>query len=206
MRPNQKSLGESSFLPRHLHLRVSNVWRNNYISGRPPNISPLQSITWRREWDSNPRYLAVNTLSKRAPSATRPSLPMLARSNFQNLPHARKPHFASENRGRGRMISTPRSLSYRVFQCSGGSGRGGPGRRGSASRASGSGAQTRDPAHAQLQLQRHQRGDCEQLPVDCVLPLPLSAICTAGQQGNNATIGPQFFAPPSLRWSDNPSC
>ena len=29
---------------------------------------------WRREWDSNPRYLAVNTLSKRAPSATRPSL------------------------------------------------------------------------------------------------------------------------------------
>ena len=22
---------------------------------------------WRREWDSNPRYLAVHTLSKRAP-------------------------------------------------------------------------------------------------------------------------------------------
>ena len=31
--------------------------------------------SWRREWDSNPRY-AVNvyTLSKRAPSAARPSL------------------------------------------------------------------------------------------------------------------------------------
>ena len=34
----------------------------------------LLKIKWRREWDSNPRYLAVNTLSKRAPSATRPSL------------------------------------------------------------------------------------------------------------------------------------
>ena len=33
-----------------------------------------QPLLWRREWDSNPRYLAVNTLSKRAPSATRPSL------------------------------------------------------------------------------------------------------------------------------------
>src|SRR5580698_10679925 len=30
---------------------------------------------WRRERDSNPRYLAVHTLSKRAPSATRSSLP-----------------------------------------------------------------------------------------------------------------------------------
>ncbi len=34
----------------------------------------LLLLLWRREWDSNPRYLAVNTLSKRAPSATRPSL------------------------------------------------------------------------------------------------------------------------------------
>ena len=32
------------------------------------------SAVWRRGWDSNPRYLAVNTLSKRAPSATRPPL------------------------------------------------------------------------------------------------------------------------------------
>src|SRR5690554_5546527 len=29
---------------------------------------------WRREWDSNPRYLAIHTLSKRAPSATRTPL------------------------------------------------------------------------------------------------------------------------------------
>src|SRR5438445_10410608 len=29
---------------------------------------------WRRDRDSNPGYLAVYTLSKRAPSATRPSL------------------------------------------------------------------------------------------------------------------------------------
>jgi hypothetical protein len=26
-----------------------------------------KSEDWRREWDSNPRYLAVHTLSKRAP-------------------------------------------------------------------------------------------------------------------------------------------
>src|SRR5467141_4133503 len=29
---------------------------------------------WRRGWDSNPRYVAVYTLSKRAPSAARPPL------------------------------------------------------------------------------------------------------------------------------------
>ena len=29
---------------------------------------------WRRERDSNPRYVAVYTLSRRAPSATRPPL------------------------------------------------------------------------------------------------------------------------------------
>lgn len=28
----------------------------------------------QRGWDSNPRYVAINTLSKRAPSATRPPL------------------------------------------------------------------------------------------------------------------------------------
>ncbi len=33
-----------------------------------------QQTGWRREWDSNPRYLSVHTLSKRAPSAARPSL------------------------------------------------------------------------------------------------------------------------------------
>src|SRR5712672_2117721 len=31
-------------------------------------------MNWRRDRDSNPGYLAVYTLSKRAPSATRPSL------------------------------------------------------------------------------------------------------------------------------------
>src|SRR5438309_10101150 len=29
---------------------------------------------WRRGWDSNPRYVSVYTLSKRAPSAARPPL------------------------------------------------------------------------------------------------------------------------------------
>src|SRR5262249_11933689 len=32
------------------------------------------SDDWRRGWDSNPRYVAVYTLSKRAPSAARPPL------------------------------------------------------------------------------------------------------------------------------------
>jgi hypothetical protein len=35
-------------------------------------ISPV--IGLRREWESNPRYLAVNLISNQAPSATRPSL------------------------------------------------------------------------------------------------------------------------------------
>ncbi len=32
----------------------------------------------RREWESNPRYLSVNLISNQAPSATRPSLPMIS--------------------------------------------------------------------------------------------------------------------------------
>ena len=32
------------------------------------------SKIWRRERDSNPRYVSVYTLSRRAPSATRPPL------------------------------------------------------------------------------------------------------------------------------------
>ncbi len=46
--------------------------------GRPTRVpaspSPTTQTRWRREWDSNPRYLAVHALSKRAPSTTRPSL------------------------------------------------------------------------------------------------------------------------------------
>ena len=37
-------------------------------------IKLLGGEVWRRDRDSNPGYLAVYTLSKRAPSATRPSL------------------------------------------------------------------------------------------------------------------------------------
>jgi hypothetical protein len=36
--------------------------------------SAIYVKVWRRDRDSNPGYLAVYTLSKRAPSATRPSL------------------------------------------------------------------------------------------------------------------------------------
>jgi hypothetical protein len=44
-------------------------------------VAPGLSV-WRRDRDSNPGYLAVYTLSKRAPSATRPSL-----RRTLNLPH-----------------------------------------------------------------------------------------------------------------------
>ena len=37
------------------------------------NVTDLSK--WRREWDSNPRDISAYTLSKRAPSAARPSLP-----------------------------------------------------------------------------------------------------------------------------------
>ena len=52
-----------------------------FISGSGWSGLSLESL-WRREWDSNPRYLAVNTLSKRAPSATRPSLRFTVRQPF----------------------------------------------------------------------------------------------------------------------------
>ena len=45
------------------------------ISRIPTLRKPELQTHWRREWDSNPRYpCEVYTLSKRAPSATRPSL------------------------------------------------------------------------------------------------------------------------------------
>ena len=57
---------------------------------------------WRRDRDSNPGYLAVYTLSKRAPSATRPSLRGIGDSfesnTFRHLPRRAadiaKPHGA----------------------------------------------------------------------------------------------------------------
>jgi hypothetical protein len=42
---------------------------------------------WRTDRDSNPGYLAVYTLSKRAPSATRPSVRTVALGNFLTLSH-----------------------------------------------------------------------------------------------------------------------
>ena len=45
-------------------------------SKRPADLKDRQASCkkWRRGWDSNPRYLAVHTLSKRAPSTTRTPL------------------------------------------------------------------------------------------------------------------------------------
>src|SRR5262245_54045526 len=43
--------------------------------------SPQSQTSWRREWDSNPRYpFGVHALSRRVPSAARPSLRWLVRS------------------------------------------------------------------------------------------------------------------------------
>src|SRR5712671_5500373 len=59
-------------------------------------------LSWRRGWDSNPRYVAVYTLSKRAPSAARPPLPTC----FRSLPPQSKElrqqcaAFCRENSGR----------------------------------------------------------------------------------------------------------
>ena len=40
---------------------------------------------YRRERDSNPRYVAVYTLSRRAPSATRPPLQVVKNSSYQEI-------------------------------------------------------------------------------------------------------------------------
>ena len=46
---------------------------------KPSVLYALYSDLWRRERDSNPRNVAVYTLSRRAPSTTRPSLRRFAR-------------------------------------------------------------------------------------------------------------------------------
>ena len=47
-----------------------------FINLAKQKMLPFQEaiISLQREWDSNPRYVAINTLSRRAPSATRPPL------------------------------------------------------------------------------------------------------------------------------------
>ena len=41
---------------------------------RPPPWAAHSGAKWRREWDSNPRYVAAHSRSRRAPSSTRSSL------------------------------------------------------------------------------------------------------------------------------------
>src|SRR5271154_2289446 len=67
---------------------------------------------WRREWDSNPRYLAVNTLSKRAPSATRPSLQAkkLPQRVYQN--RRRSGRGSRPSRGQTQLASTANESVY----------------------------------------------------------------------------------------------
>ncbi len=64
-------------------MRQHQVERFFLICTFSPAINALSSMSliyyfliWRRERDSNPRYVAVYTLSRRAPSTARPSLPM----------------------------------------------------------------------------------------------------------------------------------
>ena len=67
---------------------------------------------WRREWDSNPRYVSVHTISSRAPSATRSSLRVETGRNTN--PRAPLTHTATKVTGgesgirtRGTLTSTP---------------------------------------------------------------------------------------------------
>ena len=67
------------------HCCVGPGYQTEQISGtiQTPLI-PL--IIWRRGWDSNPRYVAAHTLSKRAPSATRTPLRVKQAAKFTGLP------------------------------------------------------------------------------------------------------------------------
>jgi hypothetical protein len=51
------------------------------------NSLPFFSVSKRREQDSNLRRVAPNTLSKRAPSTTRPSL--RSKTDFEKLAHSK---------------------------------------------------------------------------------------------------------------------
>jgi hypothetical protein len=44
------------------------------VTGTVPDGPPPSETPWRREWDSNPRWVAPHTLSKRADSAALASL------------------------------------------------------------------------------------------------------------------------------------
>ena len=50
------------------------VLRDEWVLATSLDFFDVLDFLWRRDRDSNPGYLAVYTLSKRAPSATRPSL------------------------------------------------------------------------------------------------------------------------------------
>ncbi len=70
--------------PENLRKLIAEVGSNFKLSSRKLLwnwINPCSLLantasytTWRRGWDSNPRYVAVHTLSRRAPSATRSPL------------------------------------------------------------------------------------------------------------------------------------
>ena len=54
--------------------RVARSWHSVSLCDTPHSAVSGKSENWRREWDSNPRYVSVHTLSKRALSASQTSL------------------------------------------------------------------------------------------------------------------------------------
>src|SRR6266849_4913650 len=98
-------LAESEGFEPPIPLRVLLISNQVPSAARPalPISAPICSgqrrdvkQVWRRGWDSNPRYVAVYTLSKRAPSAARPPLRSLpapgAEERAEQLPAFRRQH------------------------------------------------------------------------------------------------------------------
>src|SRR5881394_1222347 len=76
---SRTDMAESEGFEPPIPLRVLLI-SNQVPSAARPALLNRRFITpqrWRRGWDSNPRYVAVYTLSKRAPSAARPPLQSL---------------------------------------------------------------------------------------------------------------------------------
>src|SRR5712664_3440248 len=81
-RPAGKAVGDPTPAPAPLGAAAA-TWPpcDRGVPPAPPALicsaqQRLVKHVWRRGWDSNPRYVAVYTLSKRAPSAARPPLPI----------------------------------------------------------------------------------------------------------------------------------
>ncbi len=86
------------------HPKPRGMAGNSPSDRAPAADSPESRTTWRREWDSNPRYpFEVHALSKRAPSTARPSLRVdLWRRGRDSNPRPRSSGPAVQGRARSR--------------------------------------------------------------------------------------------------------